>query len=457
MAGLSFFDRMKSAVSGAASGWKFSGRGGQYGLWPSLTPSSNFDYQTQAGDPTQNAIVMATLLWIMRAFPEAPIRIMKRTPGGDAEVINHSVTRLISQPNPFYSGLLLWQATVVSLNLSGNGYWYKMRNRMGVPVQLFYIPHFQVYPRWDASGSKFISYYEYRIENERIALPVEDVVHFRNGLDPNNTRSGLSPLAGAFREIFTDNEAANYTATLLRNMGIPGLIISPSGPDAVMDDPENVKALVKAKISGDKRGDPLVLDGGVKVDMISLSPADMNIRELRRIPEERISALLGVPAMVAGLGAGLERSTFTNMTEARSMAYESNIVPTYRLLANELDRTLVAEMGDVESEHANFDISKVRVLQDDQTMLFQRYSLGYQAGWVKRSEPRLQAGLPVDDGDNVYITDVVPATAQLQADTTAKTAQITAESMAASRPVGGDRPSNNDGTPQPGQKPVPQH
>ena len=54
-------------------------------------------------------------------------------------------------------------------------------------------------------------------------------MHFRFGLDPENDRKGRSPLAGVLREVFTDDEAANYTASLLRNMGVPGIIVSRRG------------------------------------------------------------------------------------------------------------------------------------------------------------------------------------------------------------------------------------
>ena len=73
------------------------------------------------------------------------------------------------------------------------------------------------------------------------------------GIDPNNTRKGLSPLASLYREIFTDDEAANMTASLMRNIGVPGVVLSPantSGPTGRFKDPEEMKARLEAYVEG---------------------------------------------------------------------------------------------------------------------------------------------------------------------------------------------------------------
>jgi hypothetical protein len=147
----------------------------------------------------------------------------------------------------------------------------------------------------------------------------EDVIHFRFGVDPDNIRLGLSPLASVLREVFTDDEGANFTSTLLRNMGVPGLLVAPSSDDAQPSD-EDVKATksyLSAMFTGDRRGEPLVMSAPTKIEQFGFSPEQLNLRELRRIPEERVSACLGVPAIVAGLGAGLDRSTYCLPADAR--------------------------------------------------------------------------------------------------------------------------------------------
>ena len=180
------------------------------------------------------------------------------------------------------------------------------------------------------------------------------------------------------------------------------MVISPSAPDGIIADVDDVKLRFMGKFSGQHRGEPLVLSGGVRVDKLSFTPTELNLREVRFIPEERISALLGLPPGVAGLGAGLARNTFSNYAEAREAAYENNIIPTQRLLSAELDTQLLPDLGNPATEHVSFDLSQVRVLQDDQDKLYSRMAVGYNAGFLKRSEARQATGWPVEPGDDEY-------------------------------------------------------
>ena len=65
--------------------------------------------------------------------------------------------------------------------------------------------------RW--TGSAYLTGYEYNPNGAPITYDPADIVHFRDGMDPDNTRKGLSPLASLLREIFTDDEAVAMTAS----------------------------------------------------------------------------------------------------------------------------------------------------------------------------------------------------------------------------------------------------
>jgi phage portal protein BeeE len=188
---------------------------------------------------------------------------------------------------------------------------------------------------------------------------------------------------------------------MLKNMGIPGVVIAPRD-EGIISDPEQVKNLFMQKFGGDRRGEPLVLTDAVTVEVLSFSPEQMNLVGLRRVPEERIPALLSWPAVVAGLGAGLDHSTYNNMDEARQQAYEQNIIPTQMVLSDDLGTQLLPDFGDPNTETVVFDLSQVRVLQDDQAKLYQRLSQGYDSGWIKRSEARTATGWPVEPDDETY-------------------------------------------------------
>lgn len=368
-------------------------------------PRPNQARMTQkVGDALTSSVIAAPLLWVARAFPESPVLIETETKDGFEVVKPHPLTQLLSRPNPYYSGAALWMATTLSYNLNGNAYWAKVRDNRGAVIELWYIPHWLIEPKTESGSADYLSYYEYRPAGQAIRLAPEDVVHFRFGLDPNNIRKGLSPLASLLAEVFTDLEAATFTAALLENSGVPGLIVSPADPTARV--PDAAAADIKQKLMrliGGKRGEPLVLTAPTKVEQFGFDPQQLDLKALRRVPEERVSAVLGVPAIVAGLGAGLDRSTFANMAEAREMAYENNIIPTQRLFSDDLGTQLLPDFEpNPERFRLRFDLSNVRVLQDDENKLAARLTVLYKGGLMMRSEGRRRLNLPVTPEDETY-------------------------------------------------------
>jgi phage portal protein BeeE len=304
-----------------------------------LLGRTSINYMSEIGDPTKNPIVIAVVGWIARNFPEAPVRIRRLRADGGAEVIvpggsgPGALLRLLERPNPYFSGVLQWIATIVDLFTSGDAYWIKLRAGPLVTdrvVELWWIPKRMLRPYWEQGSGRFIDYYIYTVDGVEYRVRTQDVVHFRDGIDPLNPRCGLSKLASLFREIFTDDEAANFTAVLLKNFAVPGVILAPSNTGGALGrvDPEGVKKKYLETFGGDERGTVMALSAPTDVKVLSWSPEQMNLRELRRIPEERITAVLGVSAIVAGLGAGLDRSTFTNFGEARRAAYQESIIPS---------------------------------------------------------------------------------------------------------------------------------
>src|SRR5260370_3396111 len=95
------------------------------------------------------------------------------------------------------------------------------------------------------------------------------------------------------------------------------------------------------------------------------SAGEMGLGAIRDIPEERVTAVLGIPAAVVGFGTGLQTAKVgATMSELRDQAYENCIIPTQRLVADELsvqmlpDFATPAELARLE---VAFDLSKVRV------------------------------------------------------------------------------------------------
>jgi HK97 family phage portal protein len=397
------------AVSSAykAASVRFSRNSGWYGfrvLWSELL--KDVGSTRRAGEAS--SLVQACVLWVQRTFPEAPLQVQRVLDDGTIQADRkNKMARLIRRPNTFYSGQLLWWGTLADWILDGNAYWLKVRSdgRNGVGsqvVELWWAPAHMMEPRWPDDGSEFISHYDYSPNGVPERWEVEDVVHFRYGLD-GESRKGVSPLKSVLLELVTDQEAARFTAAMLKNLGVPGVILAPNDPREAPtpEDAEAIKAMYQQKFTGDKRGEPMVMETPISVSVLSFNPQQMQLDLMRDVPEERVSAVLGIPAVVVGFGAGLERATFTNFKEARESAYEGNIIPSQRLFAEELGTQLLPDFGDPDDYEVSFDLDKVRILQTDQNELHARARDDLKSGLTTLNQSLQMIGLPQEEGGNI--------------------------------------------------------
>lgn len=362
--------------------------------------NTNVDFQSEVGDLTTSSLVMIAARWLGNTLPEAPLQVKESVEKGDAKPLpNHPMIALLKKPNPFYSGSTLWKAFSLSWIIDGNVFFIKVRNQLGKVIQLWYIPHWLIVPRFPQDGSEFISYYEYSVGGAKFYLPPTDVLHFRDGIDPYNTRRGLSPVASVLREIFTDNETANYSALLLKNSGVPPYVIMPK-QGVQVDDPtgEQVKGELIRRSSGDERGKPMFLNAGLDIKELGFEPRKMDLRQLRIVPELRVAAAIGIPVEV--LGTYKEHSTYNNVKTAYEAAYQSFLIPLHRHIAEELSNQLLPEFDTDPTHYVTHDLSGVRALQDDEKEKWDRLGLAYQRGGIMRIEYRSGMGLGPSDPEN---------------------------------------------------------
>lgn len=357
-------------------------------------------YMGSVGNGYRSDVIMSPVLWAARRMAESPIGVKRE----DDEEIDfaHDAARLMKRPNPYYSGSALAMALAIEYLTDGNGYALKIRNKQLKVIQLWFVPHWCMEPHAPENGEGYIDYYEYtpgRMMGRGIGAPIkvppEDVIHLRNGLDPENIRKGMSPLRILLREVFTDDEAATFTAMLLKNGGVPGAVISPADANARLgEDAAKTKAYIKEQFSGLRRGEPLVMSGPTKIDYFGLDPAKLDLSRLRDVSEERVSALLGIPAAVVGFGSGLQQTKVgATMSEMRAMAYEDCIIPMQRIWADEWDLQLLPEFEEKpELFRMMFDLSGVRVLRDDEGKLSDRLTRQLIAGGIELFEYREKLG-----------------------------------------------------------------
>lgn len=275
----------------------------RYPIGGTIVNNSRRDYSRTRMDAAN--IVMAPIQWGMRQFIEAPpvVEIDGTLDSG------HDAVRLIRKPNGFYTGNHLLMVSLMSLWIDGNSYWIIVRDeRTDEPIQLWFVPPWLLEPVSETAET-FIEYYRYTPLGKEFPIEPRDVVHVRYGLDPHNMRKGLGPVKTAVREVYSDEEASNFSASILTNQGMPGVLIMPDTDRVIpQKDVDDVSDYFKNRMRGDSRGEPFVMGMRARVEQFGWEPSKIDLRAIREIPEERVAALLGIPAAVIGFGSGLAQT-----------------------------------------------------------------------------------------------------------------------------------------------------
>lgn len=370
-----------------------------------LGRSSVSEMRREVGDGTTSDVLTTPVRWLQRAASEAPLAVL------DAEgdpLPDSQLQKLLDRPNEFFSPEQLIAATFWDLLVDGNAYWICIRDGNTRPAELWWAPAWTIHPEWPDDGTVFISHYEYHVHGMVLDIPPEDVLHFREGADPRNMRKGMSPLRGLLREIFTDNEAAAFTASLLQNAGVPGLVLSPATPEHTItrEEGDAAEAKLEMKLTRQGRGKPIVLTGPTKLEQFGFSPQEMDLSALRDVSEERVTAALGVPAAVVGFGAGLQSTKVgATMRELVQLAWHNGVIPRQRIISGEITRSLI-DVFPGNAESVEFDLSQVQALREDQDSLASRMERLVRSGVITRAMAQTELGFDPVDGDDVYLMNL---------------------------------------------------
>jgi len=384
-------------------------------FWSLLTrnlPGSSFNWRNQAGDLMLNSIVAIGMDWYIRNWSQGVPVVRRPMPDGQIETVaDHPILQLLAQPTPNVPPSLVWSWILPDYQLLGNAYFRKVRVS-GRVVGLQYLAADMMRP----VGNKVnpLIKYQYTVDGTSYDIPLEDMIHIRYGRDPQDSRFGRSPITSVLREIATDNVAASAAFGMVRNGGMPSIMVGPDYKGGVEDlsedDARQTKRKLQQDFTGDNAGSVLVMTGPFKVEQVSHKPSEMAFDEIRRKPEERVCAALGLNPLVLQLGSGLERATYSNLEQATRSAWTDGMIPLMRQMAEALTIALLPDYEETQpGDYLEFDVSNVPSLQADLNEDAERAERLYKAGIVDLATAKRVAGVtPSDDDEGYYHPTAVP-------------------------------------------------
>lgn len=270
---------------------------------------------------------------------------------------SHPRHKLLSQPNPHQDGDLLRYALTQQLALTGTALIWTVRNRLGVPRELYCVPTPLAVPQPPMGTHPYGSYriaplasWETACEHDGYVpagilgqllitgaiLDVREVTPVRW---PHHLwlSDGLSPLSAGARavDIAEQSEWARWAA--LKNSSHPGLVIEPPlDLNVSPEDRESFRQDLTERHAGTgKTGKDLLLLPGMKVVSKEHTPVEMDYSGSWSQIRDSVLALYGTPAIAAGISeAGSYAAFFASLKQYT----ELRVNPTMSLLAKGLGR-----------------------------------------------------------------------------------------------------------------------
>lgn len=286
---------------------------------------------------TEEGALNLTAVWAcVRILSETvgtlPLHLYRRTERGRERQYGHSCHRLVQIPNNHATRFDLMHHLMISCALWGNGYVRIFRNRHYRPERLLFLHPARVEPLLTDNDELF-----YRLDTGEL-LPNDDMIHLR-GLSTNGYK-GKSPIA-----VHRDNLQLSVSAQLYgkrffdQGGNMSGVFKYPSTlkPEAYQ---RLKKDLLAQSVGLHNAHVPLLLEGGMTYERISIPPEDAQFIATRKFQKTEIATIYGIPPHMI---ADLERATNNNIEHQGMEFVQYCLMPYLVRIEEEFNRKLLRE------------------------------------------------------------------------------------------------------------------
>lgn len=237
-----------------------------------------------------------------------PLRLYRRTPRGDIEILDHSAAQVVARPGDLHTSYECRQLAQTGVGLGGNGYIRIHRGPAGEPAELEWLSPVDVVPQ-RLSGQRFVTY---RVAGERRLLTRYDIIHIR-GLSRDGVM-GISPITAMRESIGTtiaQREAAG--STMRHGARFNGVLEAPAA--LRKDQVEDLRREWAARHEGSANSGKTPVLWGAQFKAVSgMSAADAQFVESRVFELREIARWYRIPPVLIGdtqastsFGAGIEQ------------------------------------------------------------------------------------------------------------------------------------------------------
>ena len=364
---------------------------------PSRAPADDFWFapvpRTGGGAMVteDNAIRLSTVYKCVRNIAETigslPLIVYERRNRGKERAPDHPLARLLANPNPWQTAMQWRELMQGHASLYGNAYSEIVLDGAGREDAL--IP---LHPQRTTVEVMDNGMPRYRTRDakgrERVLLAGE-VLHLAGFSTDGYT--GLNPVEAERAAIGAAMTSRDFGANYFGNAARPPMWIK-MPPGAKFASEEARQKFVdgfRQSYAGMNQGRVPVMDQGMELQALSLSPSDSQWLESRQYSDVDICGLWRVPPHKVGI---YDQAKWANVEQAALEWVTDCIAPWARRWELALQRAL--DFGDAYfPEHLLEGL-----LRGDTRTRFEAYGKGIQDGWLTRNEARERENLNAIDG-----------------------------------------------------------
>jgi HK97 family phage portal protein len=348
----------------------------------------------QMGEAPRSYEAQVRASYLANPVAARAIRLISESAGGAPLVANpagHPALALLASTGFGASGPGLLETLAAQLLLHGNAYVEAATGPDGLPAALFALRPERVTVEADAQG--WPVGYVYRAGAAVTRYPAESLgdraglLHIR-AYHPLDDHYGVGCLAAAAGAVDLHNSAAKWNRALLDNAARPsGAIMYQPGDGSALspEQYDRLKAEMETGFAGAANaGRPMLLEGGLSWQAMSLTPAEMDFARARDTAAREIALAFGVPPLLLGLPGD---ATYANYKEANVALWRLTLLPMTTRILSALSAHLQHWWPGLE---VRVDRDAVPALSEDRERLWAQVSA---AAFLSDAEKRAILGL----------------------------------------------------------------
>lgn len=284
----------------------------------------------------------------------------------------HPMLELIRRPNTLQGRAELLESLYGQMLLSGNGYLEAVGGEAGLPGELHVLRSDRMSIVPGADGWPVAYDYTVGARRHRFDMTGEPdpICHIRS-FHPQDDHYGLSPMQAAAVAVDVHNSASAWSKALLDNAARPSGAIVYKGADGQgqlsADQYDRLVSEMEMHHQGARNaGRPMLLEGGLRWQAMSLTPAEMDFVGLKAAAAREIALAFGVPPMLMGLPGD---NSYANYREANKALWRQTILPLVAKIGAGLGQGLAGWWPGLRIEA---DLDGVAALSDERAALWDR-------------------------------------------------------------------------------------